>query len=437
MENSQPHVVIIGGGFGGISAARALYGASVKVTLIDKRNFHLFQPLLYQVATGLLCPSEITTPLRHILKDQQNTTVLLGEVANIDPDRKMVILNDGEIGYDILIVAAGMVNHYYGHDEWERHAPGLKTVEDTARIRQRIFSAFEIAERESDPKKRKQWLTFVVVGSGATGVELSGMIAEIAMNTLKGEFRSIRPEESQILLIDAAQYILPAYPKKLSQITEEALNAHGIRTFTGTKVVDIDEQGVTVERTGGREHIPARTVIWSSGVMASPLGKILAQNTHARTDKTGRIIVNQDLTIPGHPEIFVIGDMAHYEGVDGKPLPGLAPVATQQGRYVARVIKRRLSGSSRVKAFSYFDKGTMAVIGRHSAVADIGQWHFGGRFAWFLWLFIHLILLVKFENRIIVLIRWAFQYFSYSRGARNLNLRGTLQLPISRDNKGL
>lgn len=437
MEKNELSIVIIGGGFGGISVARALCGLPVKITLIDKRNFHLFQPLLYQVATGLLCPSEVTAPLRHILKNQKNTTVLLGEVANVNPERKIVVLNDGEIGYDILIVATGMVNHYYGHDEWEQRAPGLKTIEDTARIRQRIFSAFEIAERESDAEKRRPWMTFTIVGSGATGVELSGMIAEIAKNTLKGEFRSIRPEESQIILIDAAQYILPAYPKKLSRVTENALSVLGVRTYTGSKVVAIDEEGVTVERTGGQERILTRTVIWSSGVIASALGKILAENTNAGTDKTGRIMVNPDLTIPGYPEIFVIGDLAHYTGKDGNPLPGLAPVAAQEGRYVAGVIRQRLSGRSPGKPFSYFDKGTMAVIGRHAAVADIGQWHFSGRFAWFLWLFIHLILLVKFENRLIVLIRWAFQYFSYSRGARNLNLCGALRLPISRVNDRL
>lgn len=432
MAEKLHRVVIIGGGFGGLSAARALKGAPVQVTLIDKRNFHLFQPLLYQVATGLLCPSEITSPLRHILKGQKNATVLLGEVTGVDPNAKRVLLNDGEIGYDTLIVAAGMVNDYYGNDQWQKYAPGLKTIEDTARIRQRIFYAFEVAEREPDPKERERWLTFVVIGSGATGVELSGMIAEIAINTLKGEFRSIRPEESKILLLDAADRILPSYPKGLSRLTEKSLKRLGVHTQTLTRVVEIDEHGLTVERPGGKDYIPARTVIWASGVTASPLGRLLAEKTGAGTDKLGRVIVNSDLTIPGRPEIFIVGDLGHCEGKNKAPMPGLAPVATQQGRYAAHKVRERLEGKPDTKPFAYFDKGTLAVIGRNAAVADIGRWHFGGRFAWLLWLFIHLILLVHFENRVIVLIRWAFQYFSYNRGARNLMLRGSLTLPITR-----
>jgi NADH:ubiquinone reductase (H+-translocating) len=434
MEKKPHHVVIIGGGFGGLSAARAFKDMPVRVTLIDKRNFHLFQPLLYQVATGLLGPSEITSPLRHILKDQPNTQVLMGEVIDFDPSGKRVVLSDGEIEYDTLIVAAGMVNHYHGHDEWQKYAPGLKTIEDSARIRQRIFYAFEVAERESDPAIRKEWLTFVVIGGGATGIELSGMIEEIAMNTLKGEFRNIRPEESQVLLFDAADRILPTYPKGLSRLTEKSLNRLGVRTRTGARVLDIGEYGVTVETSEGKECISARTVVWASGVAASPLGTILAGKTGSLTDKLGRIIVNPDLTVPGHPEIFVIGDLAHFEGKDKKPLPGVAPAATQQGRYAARIIRGRLEGRPGTKPFSYFDKGTMAVIGRNEAVAVIGKFRFGGRFAWLLWLFIHLILLIKFENRVIVFIRWAFQYFRYNRGARHLMLRGKLTLPISRNN---
>jgi NADH dehydrogenase len=424
-------VVIIGGGFGGLTAARSLNGAPVRVTLVDKRNFHLFQPLLYQVATGLLCPSEITSPLRHILKGQENARVILGEVVDIDASGKKVILADGEIGYDTLVLASGMVNHYYGHDDWEKVAPGLKTIEDTGRIRQRIFSAFEIAEREPDPEKRREWLTFVVIGSGATGIELSGMVGEIAHNTLRGEFRSIRPEESQVLLLDGADRILPSYPPGLSRLAERSLNDLGIETLTNSRVVQVSEQGVVVERPEGRSLIRARTVIWASGVAASPLGAVLARGTGAETDRTGRVVTSPDLTVPGHPEIFVIGDLACCAGKDGKPLPGLAPVATQQGRYVARTIRARLEGKARSKPFRYFDKGTMAVIGRGAAVADIGRWHFSGRVAWLMWLFIHLLLLIKFQNRLIVLIRWAFQYFTYNRGARNLMLRGTLKLPIS------
>ncbi len=431
MGEDLHQVVIVGGGFGGLSAARALAGLNVRVKLIDKRNFHLFQPLLYQVATGLLCPSEVATPLRHILKSHKNVEVLLGEVIDIDVQGKRVILTDGEIAYETLILAPGMVNHYYGHDEWEKHAPGLKTIEDTGRIRQRIFTAFEVAERESDPEKRKEWQTFVVIGSGATGIELSGMIAEIAKNTLKGEFRSINPELSRIILLDAAERILPTYPKGLSNLTEKALNRLGVETRANTRVKDIDSEGVTVDGPQGTERIPARTVVWASGVKASPLAAIIAEKTGAATDNTGRVIVNPDLTITGHPEIFVIGDMAHVKGRKDKPLPGLAPAATQQGRYVARAMKNRLQGRPAMKPFHYFDKGTMAVIGRNEAVADIGRWHFGGFPAWLMWLFIHLVLLIQFQNKIIVLIRWAFQYFSYNRGARNLMLRGTLKLPLS------
>jgi NADH dehydrogenase len=431
MREQLHQVVIIGGGFGGLSATRALAGLPVKVTLIDKRNFHLFQPLLYQVATGLLCPSEVATPLRHVLKHQKNVEVLLGEAVDLDTAGRRVILADGEVHYDTLILSAGMVTHYYGHDEWEKHAPGLKTLEDTVRIRQRIFTAYEVAERERDPEKRKEWQTFVVIGSGATGIELSGMISEIAHNTLKGEFRSIQPEVSRIILLDAADRILPTYPEALSKIAEKALKRLGVETRPHTMVVDIDAQGVTVEAPQGRERIPARTIVWASGVKASPLARMIAEKTGAETDGTGRVVVNPDLTIAGSSNIFVIGDMAHVKSKKGTPLPGLAPAASQQGRYVAKAIKDRLAGREQTRSFSYFDKGTMAVIGRNAAVADIGRWHFGGLLAWLSWLFIHLVLLVQFQNKVIVLIRWAFQYFSYNRGARNLMLKGKLKLPLS------
>ena len=431
----QPHVVIIGGGFGGLSAVRELADMPGRVTLIDKRNFHLFQPLLYQVATGLLCPSEITAPLRHILRKQKNTQVLLGEVVDFDPSHNRIILADGRIEYDTLIVAAGMINHYYGHDDWARYAPGLKTIEDTAKIRQKIFYAFEVAERETDPVRRKEWLTFVVIGSGPTGIELTGMLAEIARNTLREEFRSIRPEEAQIIILDAAERILPTYPADLSKKAEKSLARLGAEAVTNTKVVEIDEGGITVERHGRREHISARTVLWATGVSASPLGQKLAEKTGAHLDRQGRIMVNPDLTIAGYPEIFVIGDLAHCPDKKGTPLPGVAPVATQQGRYAARIIQRRLNNNINKNPFKYFDKGTLAVIGRNAAVADIGRLHFGGHTAWFLWLFVHLFLLIRFENRIIVLTRWAFQYFSYSSGARQLTGKGTLRLPLTRTKK--
>jgi len=428
----QPHhVVIIGGGFGGLYAAQALAREPVRVTLVDRRNFHLFQPLLYQVATGILGPGEITAPIRHILRKQKNAAVLLGEVTDIDPKNRRVILADGILDYDTLIVAAGMRNHYYGHDSWEQAAPGLKSIEDSGWIRQKIFFAFEVAEREPDPEKRTAWLTVVVVGSGPTGVELTGMLAEIAKDTLKENFRSFRPEDSEILIIDAADRILPSFPPELSGKAKKYLEELGVRVRTGTKVTAIDETGLTLQGPAGDERVVSRTVLWAAGVNGSSLGVRIAEKTGVTLDRMGRIPVGPDLTVPGHPEIFVIGDLAHIPGKDGNPLPGLAPVATQGGRYTARVISKRLKGEGAPAPFSYFDKGTMAVIGRHAAVADIGPFHFGGIAAWLMWLFIHLMLLVNFESRLVVFIRWAFSYFTYSRGSRVLLALGTMQLPVT------
>lgn len=430
-KKSPHHVVIIGGGFGGLYAARTLKKAPVRVTLVDRRNFHLFQPLLYQVATGILGPGEITAPLRHILRKQKNATVLLGEVVDFDPAKRLVILADGVLDYDTLIVAAGMKNHYYGHDAWEKVAPGLKSIEDSAWIRQKIFYAFEVAEREPDPEKRRAWLTFVIVGSGPTGVELTGMVAEIARESLKEDFRSINPEESEILLVDAADRVLPAFPPELSENARSTLRDLGVQVRTGVKVTAIDEQGIALEGPDGTQGIATHTVLWAAGVAASPLGRMLAEKAGAKTDRMGRVIVNPDLTVPGHPEIFVIGDMAHLPGKDGNPLPGLAPVATQQGRYVAGLIGKRLRSENEAPPFSYFDKGTMAVIGKHAAVANIGRFRFGGITAWLMWLFIHLLLLINFESRMVVLVRWAFSYFTHSRGSRVLIATGTLRMPIT------
>jgi NADH:ubiquinone reductase (H+-translocating) len=425
------HVVIVGGGFGGLYAARTLCKAPVRVSLVDRRNFHLFQPLLYQVATGILGPGEITAPLRHILRKQKNATVLLGEVVDFDPSNHCVILADGVIDYDTLIVATGMKNHYYGHDAWEKVAPGLKSIEDSAWIRQKIFYAFEVAEREPETEKRRAWLTFVIVGSGPTGVELTGMVAEIARESLKEDFRSINPRESEILLVDAADRMLPAFPPELSEHARSTLHDLGVQVRTGVKVTDIDEQGIALESAAGTERIASHTVLWAAGVAASPLGRMIAEKTGAKADRMGRVIMNPDLTVPGHPEIFVIGDLAHLPGKDGNPLPGLAPVATQQGRYVARSIEKRLRGENPAAPFSYFDKGTMAVIGKHAAVANIGRFRFGGITAWLMWLFIHLLLLINFESRLVVLVRWAFSYFTHSRGSRVLIATGILRLPIS------
>ena len=357
-------MVIIGGGFGGLYAARTLKKAPVRVTLVDRRNFHLFQPLLYQVATGILGPGEITAPLRHILRKQKNATVLLGEVVDFDPATRRVILADGVIDYDTLIVAAGMKNHYYGNDAWEKEAPGLKSIEDSGLIRQKIFFAFEVAERETDPEKRRAWLTFVIVGSGPTGVELTGMVAEIARETLKEDFRSINPEESEILLVDAADRVLPAFPPELSEQARTTLLDLGVQVRTGVKVTAIDEQGITLEGPTGEQRVATHTVLWAAGVAASPLGRMLAEKAGAKTDRMGRVIVNADLTIPGHPEIFVIGDMAHLPGKDGSPLPGLAPVATQQGRYVARWIEKRLQGRNPAGSLFLLRQGNH---GRHRA----------------------------------------------------------------------
>lgn len=428
---SRNRVVIIGGGFGGLCAARALAGADITLTLIDKRNFHLFQPLLYQVATGILSPAEIATPLRHILKRQKNVSVLLAEAVDFDPLGRRVILADGEVPYDTLIVAAGMVNAYYGHEDWSALAPGLKTMEDAATIRQKIFYAFEVAERERDPALKRAWLTFAVIGSGSTGIELAGMIAEICRNTLTGEFRTIHPEDACVLLIEAQERILPGYPTDLSAKAVTALTQLGVQTLTNTRVVKIDAEGLEYAHAGDTGIIPSRTILWATGVQASPLALRLAEKTGSATDRQGRLMVRPDLSIEGHPEIFVIGDMAHARDKNGRPLPGLAPAAAQQGRYVARLIRKRLAGQPDGKPFRYFDKGVLAVIGRHQAVADIGRWHFSGFLAWLLWLSIHLVLLINFENRLIVLTRWAFQYFVFSRGGRQLCHEGTLKLPIS------
>jgi len=431
LQNKKHHVVIIGGGFGGLYAAKALRRVPVRVTLIDRRNFHLFQPLLYQVATGIICPGEIASPIRHILRRQKNTRVLLGEVTDIDPDNKTVTLADGEINYDTLIVATGMENYYYGNDAWRKHAPGLKTIEDGAKIRQKIFFAFEVAEREGDPEVRRDWLTFVIVGSSPTGVELSGMVSEIARKTLREDFRSIRPEESRIILVDLATSILPSYPSDLSRKAKASLERLGVTIRTGVRVQSIDDCSVTIDEASGREQIGARTILWAAGVRASPLGRKLAEKTGVHLDDSGRVMVNPDLTLHRYPNIFVIGDLACVPGGDGRPLPGVAPVATQQGRFVSRIVRARLSGHTTPPTFRYFDKGTLAVIGRNVAVADIGKLHFSGTLAWLLWIFIHLMLLVKFENRVVVFIRWAFQYFTVNRGSRQLRAEGLLKLPLT------
>lgn len=419
-------VVILGGGFGGLYAAQALKKAPVDLTLVDRRNFHLFQPLLYQVATGTLSPGEIAAPLRSVLSKQKNATVLLGEAVDLDAGRKHLILSDGEVPYDTLIVATGSRTYYFGRDEWENVAPGLKTIEEATEIRHRILYAFEAAERERDPEKRQDWLTFVVVGAGPTGVELAGALGEIANDTLRHDFRSIRPQEARILLLDGSDRVLPPFSPRLSAKAEAQLIRIGVRPRTGVKVVDMDEAGVTVESPQGRERIASRTVIWAAGVHASPFGEVLALRAGAKRERNGQVAVEKDLSLVGHPEIFVIGDLARVQDAGGKPLPGVSPVAMQEGAYVARVIRERLAGRPAPPPFHYFNKGQLAVIGRGAAVADIGRFKVSGVLAWFIWLFVHLMYIVEFSSRVLIFIEWGFLYLTFNRGARLITGRNRL-----------
>jgi NADH:ubiquinone reductase (H+-translocating) len=409
--------VICGGGFGGLAAAQALKNAPVDVTLIDRRNFHLFQPLLYQVATGWLSPANIASTLRATLQRQKNVRVLLAEVVDVDVARRQVVLGDGSVEYDILVVATGSRHHYFGHDQWERIAPGLKTIEDATEIRHRIFAAFEAAEREEDEKKREEFLTFAIVGGGPTGVELAGALGEIANDTLRHDFRSIDPSRARILLIEAGDRVLPAYPAELSAKAVEFLARLGVKVESGAQVTDLSPDSITVARRHGIEQIKCRTIVWAAGVQASPLGSVLANSTGAKLDRSGRLLVEPDLSIAGHPEIFIIGDLANYSHQTGTPLPGVAPVAMQQGGYVGRIIAARLLGK-RTAPFHYHDRGSMAIVGRAAAIAHIGRFQFAGFFAWLTWLFVHLMYLVEFENRVLVLVQWGWYYFRRNRAAR-------------------
>jgi NADH dehydrogenase len=398
-------------------AAQRLKNAPVEATLIDRRNFHLFQPLLYQVATGWLSPANIAATLRATLKRQRNIRVLLAEATGISPGSSRVLLNSGSIDYDTLIVATGSRHHYFGNDHWEALAPSLKTVEDATEIRRRIFSAFEAAERGVAPEQLQGLLTFVIVGGGPTGVELAGALGEIANDTLKNDFRHIDPATARILLIEAGERILPTYPPELSHQAEISLQKLGVTVQTHTSVIDIQPTHVTVKRGDAAETIPCRTAIWAAGVQASALGQTVAQATGAKLDRSGRIVVEPDLSVPGYPEIFVIGDLANYSHQTGNPLPGTAPVAMQQGRYVAELICSRLAGKP-PPSFHYRDRGNMAIIGRASAVADLGKLKFSGFIAWLAWLFVHLMNLVEFENKVLVLVQWGWYYFSRNRAAR-------------------
>jgi len=413
---AQHRVVILGGGFGGLYAAKELRKARVQLTVLDRRNFHLFQPLLYQVATGSLSPGEVAAPLRSILSRQRNTQVLLGEAVDLDADGRRVILDAGSVEYDTLIVATGSTDSYFGHDDWAHVAPGLKSIEHATAIRRKILYAFEAAEKEHDPETRREWLTFVLVGAGPTGVEMAGAIGEIAHDTLRHDFRSIRPEEARIILLEGGPRVLPVYPADLSAKAEASLVRLGVEPRTNVFVTGIDERGVTVKTQQGEERIQARTVIWSAGVRPSSFGGVLERRAGAKLDRRGQVMVGPDCSVPGHPEIFVIGDLAHFEQ-DGKPLPGVAQVAMQGGSYVAKLIRRRMEGQP-VPPFRYFDKGNLAVIGRAAAVAQIGPLHMSGLAAWLVWLFVHLMYLVEFSNRILVFVHWGFLYLTFSRGAR-------------------
>ncbi len=419
-ENQSPHhVVIVGGGFGGLYAAQALRKAPVKVTLIDKRNFHLFQPLLYQVATGGLSAGDISSPLRAVLSGQKNTKVLMGEVTDIDPTQQKVILPTEEISYDTLIVATGVSHHYFGNDQWAEKAPGLKTVEDALEMRRRIFVAFEAAEKETDPEKRRAWLTFVIVGGGPTGVELAGAMAELAHNTLKHDFRNIDTSEARILLLEGMDRILPPYPPELSVKAQASLEDLGVTVQTKALVTNIDNHVVTVRRGDEIEQIPAQTILWAAGMKASKMGELLSNRTGAELDRAGRVIVQPDLSVPNYSNIFVIGDLANFphQYEDGKPLPGVAPVAMQEGQYVATLIKKRLKGET-LSQFHYTNYGSLAVIGRHAAVVDFGFLKFSGFLAWLIWIFVHIFFLIEFDNKILVMIQWAWNYFTRKRGAR-------------------
>ena len=433
MAPPAPHrVVVVGGGFGGLYATRALGkgGARVDVTLVDRRNHHLFQPLLYQVATGALSPGEIAQPLRSIFRRQRNTRVLLGEATGVDAERRVVLLDDGgEVAYDTLIVATGAHHAYFGHDEWAPFAPGLKTIDDATEMRRRILIAFEAAEREADPAIRQAWLTFVLVGGGPTGVELAGALGEIANDTLRSDFRSIRPADARIFLVEAMDRILPTYPPDRSASAADQLRRLGVTVRTATRVVDVDDRGVRVEHAGGSEAIESRTVLWAAGVLASSFGRRVAEATGAETDRNGRILVGPGLTIPGHPEVFVVGDAAVQPWKPDRAVPGVAQGGIQGGRYAGTAVLRRLRGEA-VPPFRFSDRGDVAVIGRLSGVTNIG-WlgPFGrqsGFLAWLLWLGIHIVYLIGFANRIVVTTRWAFSFLTRGRSTRLITGRPLL-----------
>jgi NADH dehydrogenase len=407
--SQAPHVVILGAGFGGLWAAQALRSAPVRVTVLDRTNHHVFQPLLYQVATAGLAAPAISAPIRHVLAHQKNATVLLGDAKRVEPAHRKVILEDGaEIAYDHLIVATGAIDNYFGNDAWAPFAPGLKTLADAFEIRRRILLAYEHAERETDPVRRAAWLTFVVIGGGATGVELAGTLAEIARHTLAGEFRNFDPRNARVVLVEGTDRVLPPYPADLSQKARLQLERLGVTVWAGKRVTGVDADGVTL----GAERVAAKTVLWAAGVAASPLGATLG----VPLDRAGRVIVRPDLSIPDHPEISVIGDLAAAQS-DGKPVPGIAPAAKQMGKHVARNILRRIRGEQALE-YRYKDYGQLATIGRSAAVAYFGSFKLSGYPAWLMWLLAHIYFLINFRSRLVVMIDWAWAYWTMQRSAR-------------------
>jgi NADH dehydrogenase len=408
-SDNWPHVVIIGGGFAGINAAKALAGKKVRVTVVDRKNHHTFQPLLYQVALAVLSPAEIASPIRNVLRRARNTQVILGEVTGFDLQRRIVRVDEIELGYDFLVVAAGATHAYFGHPEWEKIAPALKTIEDATEIRRRVLLAFELAEREAIAQGRHPTLSFVVIGAGPTGVELAGAISDISRRYMEHDFRAIDPRQARIILLEGGPRVLPAYPEDLSASAEKQLRDLGVEVRTNAMVTNLEAGCVTI----GVEKIPATVILWGAGVSASPLGRMLG----AATDRAGRVMVAPDLTVPQHPEVFVVGDLAASKMKNGVLVPGVAPAAIQMGKFAARQIRRTLENKPR-EEFHYLDKGTLATIGRSKAVADLGKLHFSGYFAWLSWLFIHLFFLIGFRNRFMVMAEWAWDYITYNHSAR-------------------
>ena len=425
MSAPLPHVVILGGGFGGLYAARALAEAPVRVTVVDRRNHHLFQPLLYQVASAALNTSDIASPIRSILGRQTNTSVVRGDAVSIDPRSRVVRFRRGtEMAYDYLIVATGATHSYFGTEEWEKWAPGLKTIEDALEIRRRVLLAFEAAEREEEAEKRRQWLSFIVIGGGPTGVELAGAFAEIAFHAMRRDFRRIDPSQARITLLEGLPRVLPSYPEDLSAKARKQLEKLGVEVRTGELVSAVDGEGVTV----GEDRYQARTVVWAAGVQASPLARCLG----VELDKAGRVLVEKDLSVPGWPEIFIVGDLAASKQKDGSLVPGVAPAAIQMGRHAARTIVREIGGKDR-PSFRYKDKGSLATIGRAAAVADFGRLHLGGWVAWLAWLFVHVFFLIGFRNRLFVISQWAWAYVTQKRGARLITGETAAELGLTAD----